>query len=230
MKNDVQPELLMAFTSHGVDAHMADQVVHVPAGALRVSSHVVLQQADATGEFIVLHVAVHFERLGARPLVESFVGLGSTRTEAVMAAFEKFLKGTFHVLLETLCGPDCDESQGEWASWPSPSNRPWQVCRTFLVTSSDDNGSVMCRQAADFVDRLGATLAADLAPDRIHWFRVFVGACAGEIMGLEVLLDNETWAGGQALAGEWDWVRPSAYTCVRVFAVCLPGSILTKID
>ena len=55
------------------------------------------------------------------------------------------------------------------------------------------------------------------------FFRVFIGVFKGEIAAIEVLLDNENWARGEARARAWDWVRPEGYTSVRAFAVCSPA-------
>lgn len=153
--------------------------------------------------------------------MESFVGLGQTRDEAIFNGFEKFLNGTFHVLLETMCGHSCGEDQSDSMVWRTPGHS-WNVCSSALLSGADPLGPAMARQCREFMQSL-ESLATDLLPDRIHWFRVFIGVFKGEIAAIEVLLDNENWARGEALARAWDWVRPEGYTSVRAFAVCSPA-------
>ncbi len=220
MKQTVQSELLLAFTAHGVAAHLEEDVLYLSSTEIRIRSSVEDKATVANGAMVVVHVAVFSNALGQEPLIESFAGFDNTRDAAILEAFAKFMKGTFHVLLESLCGHSCDENQGEWQVWRAPA-AAWDVCCGPVVMRATDEGSAIAAQCREFIDGLSA-LASGFEPHQIHWFRVFICVFQGDIIATEILLDNNHWQDGISLAKTWDWVRPQAYTTVRVFAICMP--------
>ncbi len=219
MQDNVQQELLLAFTSHGLAAREVGQSIVVADSGLRVESLVTNQPSPAGGHMVCVEVATYSRRLGATPIVEGFAGFGSTQREAVGMAFGKFLLGTFHILIESLSDHVCEEQQASLLDWQgAPAH--WRVYCGPVLSQSEPEGSAIAEQCARFLEAL-EPLFLKTAGAGSHWLRVFVGAFKGQVQTLEVLLDNERWVDAETFGRSWKWVTPRTYASARVFAVAM---------
>jgi hypothetical protein len=211
--------LLEACTSHGIAAERADGVVRVQDGLTlepRVSER---SSAEGTAQ-VQVDFVIGSPRLGARPLLDAFAGLGPTRTEAESNALRKFLEGSFHVLVESLTTHRCHSEQVDWEEWEGASGAAWRVCSgPLLIIATREGGRIdgfpefYPVLSGRFRERMGAGC---------HWMRVFVGAIDGGVVGREVLVDGEPWAEGEQLLAAHEWTYPPGYASLRHLLIALP--------
>lgn len=213
--------LYEAVTGHGLTASRVGEEILVGDGLLRLELHTRERPAEHEGHIVQLDVLARSIRLGERPLIESFAGFGATPEEAGNQAFGKFLRASFHVLIEALADHSCENDQGEWDHWQEP-DRAWKVCSgPLLVQHSQTDATAVHSPYTGFSEHLEALFRRE-APPGAHWVRVFICAFDGAVQTVEVLLDNDTWPAGEALAGSIDWATPQAYTTLRHFLLALP--------
>jgi hypothetical protein len=219
MQETIQQELLQAFTKHGIQTYEKDGVLFVPAGSLEIESRVTTIPSNSGKHVVRVDVATYSSRLGVKPIVESFAGIGDSPSEAVLSAFVKFLLGTFHVLIEALSDHSCNENQGEWFDWRF-NEKSWRVCCGPVISQSELSGESITKECSDFFKAL-EPLYLRHVKSGTHWIRIFVCAFQGKLQKVEVLLDNEPWIEAEDLAWSWGWVTPDAYTTARHFSIAL---------
>jgi hypothetical protein len=219
MQDTVQQELRLAFTQHGIQAYEKDNALFVPAGSLEIESRVTSISSKSGKQVVCVDVATYSPRLGPKPIVESFAGIGDTHSQAIGAAFLKFLLGTFHVLIEALSDHSCNQNQGEWFDWRQ-NESSWRVCCGSIISQSELSGEIITKQCGDFFSALEPLYLRQIKIGA-HWIRIFVCAFQGKLQTVEVLLDNERWNEAEELALTWDWVTPDAYTTARSFSIAL---------
>lgn len=195
-------------------------------GEVRVEGHD-LRFGAATfdlGEFgavqrVVFEVRVSSPRLGGQPIVETFAGFADTREQAVLLAFEKFLRGVFHVVVEALADHVCGRMQADVEHWRH-GDAAWKVFVGPMVTHGSQE-----RLAVDayrrFFPRLEDLFRTSASPGS-HFVRCFAAGLDGKLTGAEVLLNNETWPQGEGLFREHDWNWGEGFQSVRQVFLALP--------
>ncbi len=219
MQETVQQELHLAFTQHGIQAYEKDGALFVPAGALEIESRVTNISSTSGKHVVSVDVVTYSPRLGTKPIVESFAGIGDSPSEAIGLAFLKFMLGTFHVLIEALSDHSCNQNQGEWFDWRL-NESSWRVCSGPIISQSEPSGEIITKQCGDFFRALEPLYLRQIKTGT-HWIRIFVCAYQGKLHATEVLLDNERWVEAEELAFSWDWVTPDSYTAARSFSIAL---------
>ena len=120
-----------ALIAHGIDAVRRDQDVVLQAEQLRFEAEVFQTGAGR----LVLEIYIFSPRLDVQPVIESFAGFGDTPEQELNQAFEKFLRGVFHVAIEGLADHVCDNMQAEVGVWQqsSPGWKAWQKNRRWRI-------------------------------------------------------------------------------------------------
>jgi hypothetical protein len=171
----------------------------------------------------VVHLVVEFyarsSRLGSRELVETFSGLGNSAETAIRNGFGKFLMSTFHVLIEALLDHQCDQPQAEIEHWGA-GERSWTA---YVGPTLVQHGGESSLQAVygPWVDSMKAMFESR-APAGPHWLRVFICSHDGEIVGGEVMLDNEPWDEAYASLRKQEWQCGADYQSLRHFILLVP--------
>ncbi|MER8448712.1 DUF6348 family protein [Mesorhizobium sp. M1428] len=114
-----------ALIAHGIDAIRREQDVTLQSRQLRFEAEVF--ETGSNGR-LVLEIYIFSPLLDVQPVIESFAGFGDTREEELNQAFEKFIRGVFHVAIEGLADHVCDDIQAEVEIWQRSSAR-WNIWR-----------------------------------------------------------------------------------------------------
>lgn len=213
-----------AFRAHGIQSALAGSWVNV-GDSLRIRASTQVRTTAPDSVTIQLDVITESPTLGsAGPIVDSFAGLGATQLDAERNAFEKFLRGSFHVVAESLTAHKCDSEQVEWEQWKGHSGA-WKVCSGPLLTQA----TVECKTQSQYGEVLHKIQDEFLhnAKPGPHWLSVFVGFLKGEIIGSEVLLDGKTWNTGISILRQAAWMPSEDYESIRHLLVALPASEVT---
>lgn len=219
--------LLGACKSHGIGAERADGLVRVQDG-LTLAPRVSAREPPAGSNQVQVQVdfAVQSPRLPSTPMIDSFGGLGATREAAELNAMQKFLQGSFHVIVESLTthscttGPDGADAV-EWEGWTGSTGAGWRACTgPLLIVATREGGRI--DGFAEFFPAL-----TDLFRERVgpgpHWMRIFLGAIDGSHVGSEVLVDGAIWTDGQQLLDAHPWTFPPGYASLRHLTIALPA-------
>ncbi len=218
MSERILEMLRTTFASHGLSASREAKALALSDGL--VIEPRVFTREGVSGTFQVqVDFAIASPRLDGRELLDSFAGIGGSLESAEQNAFEKFLIGSFHVVVEALTTHECDSEQVEWEDWKGAAHG-WRVCSGPLLTLATRE-DVGIEGYPRFHNRL-AELYSREVPAGAHWLRVFVGAFDGQLAGSEVLLDGAPWGNAEQLLAEHDWVFPEGYASARHLLIALP--------
>lgn len=168
---------------------------------------------------LVLQVTVRAAILGENEIIECFAGIGGTVEEAEKDAFNKFLMGSFHVILEALVPHSCSHAQAEIEIWKSPL-AAWRVYSGPLL-SQHSSTSVLSPDYGAMLNTI-QTLFERSQSKQPHWVRFFIGVSGGTVRGGEVLLDNETWETAEKELFDFPWKTSAEYQSLRHFLLAIP--------
>ncbi len=215
-----------ALESHGVEHYVADEYVCVWVGEGEgdlILQPLVFEGPPNNGTTAVqLDIAASSPRIDPRFIIESTAGFGPDRAAAERDAFGKFLLGSFHVLLTALADHSCESNPAEWLQWGSGS-ASWAVCEGRLLLAQGVQPEPTPTPYPEFYERLQQAFLAT-ASREVHWVRVFLASHRRELIGAEVLLDNEPWAEGVALLTGQDWDCPDEFRSLRHFFIAFPDA------
>lgn len=165
-----------------------------------------------------LDVRARAPALGERVVIESFAGFGTTIDDAIRDAFDKFVLGSFHVILAGLVRETLGGQQIEWETWKGSAGA-WRVCVGPLVVLYQPMDGL---HLSDWMDTLQELVRSAELSRESHWIRTFFAASGGETVGCEVLLDNETWPEAERRLADRAWPPSEASYGVRLFLWLAP--------
>lgn len=177
--------------------------------AIRVSAR---QSEDPKSRSVQLDVELLFEE---DVLCESFVGLGSTESEAIGDALHNFAIGVLPVLRATLWErmPDYRVSSEQWTL----NGEPWKVTMGGFIIRAVNPKAV--RIPGDINETIKNHIAAKAMTGEIHWLRLFYGQMHQAEPVVEVLLDNSPWVEVQDALRSLSWPRSLDYYSLRRFLI-----------
>ena len=213
MSERLLDSLQRALEAHGLRSQIEGGRVSVQDG-LTVEPRVLERGVQVQVDF-----AVQSPRLGGAGLLDSFAGVGADRESAELNAFNKFLAGSFHVLIEALTDHRCDNEEVDWDDW-SGANGSWRVCMGPLFLLATRNGARL-EGFDDFFPTVERAFC-EKAGGGPHWLRIFLGSLDGKHLGGEVLVDGESWPETQAALENHAWVMPEGYASLRLLLIALP--------
>jgi len=220
LTNDPLDFIHLKLNAHGIAATRHEQDVRLTNGDLRFEAAIFDKDKRDTSHLLILEIYIFSPRLSVQPVIESFAGWGETRDQAIAQAFEKFLSGVFHVLIEGLAGHVCDYMQADIEYWRR-GDAAWKVFCGPLVSYSHGEDVTLTRSYPTFFEKLKDLFIAT-ANQGSHFVRVFVAAYEAELTGGEVLLNNETWQEGENLLRGQDWQCSENYQSLRQVVLALP--------
>jgi len=201
------------FQAHGVTTTLEGEWILLPEHGLRIHGAIVRVRESAGGRAVQLDVRVVISP--GRLLIESFVGIGATREQAVLDAQQHFARNVFHVILAAFCQRDREQViQEEWLI--NGQQRLATIGNVEIRGQLPESGMAWFRQFEDKlkVRELGAGT---------HWVRLFYAQSRGKTQTCEVLFDNDVWEEMQAEMADVDWPCGEDFYSVRVFLVLQGG-------
>jgi hypothetical protein len=113
--------------------------------------------------------------LNVQPVIESFAGFGDTPEQELNQAFEKFLRGVFHVIIEGLADHVCDNMQSEVEIWQRSSaswkiwlnNARWKVYGGPVISQATTELCPLNRGYPAFYAKLEKLFTASVPPEAI---------------------------------------------------------------
>ena len=214
-----------ALIAHGMDAVRREQDVMLQSRQLRFEAEVFETGSDR----LVLEIYIFSPLLDVQPVIESFAGFGDTREEELNQAFEKFLRGVFHVAIEGLADHVCDNMQAEVEIWQRSSaswkiwqkNARWKIYGGPVISQATTELCSLTPNYPAFYAKLEKLFTASVRPGS-HFVRTFLAGLNGTLVSAEVLLDNAVWTEGQNLAVSHDWNYGDGYQAIRQVILALP--------
>jgi hypothetical protein len=202
------------FRRHDVPAIYRGGVVVLP-NRMRVSGSISNQRRLPNGGSVQLDVVFEFQPGGC--IVESFVGLGETRQEAIAFAMNNFVVNSFHVFLAAFVRPGDEQvREEEWTIGGKP--------RRVVIGNLGIRGSVMAKEAQQAqlgacMQRFEERIQAQPPGPGTHWVRLFYAQEGGRMLAFEVLRDNAPWLEMQAEMAAVEWPATEEFYSVRNFLV-----------
>ncbi|RVD72594.1 MAG: hypothetical protein EOS58_22055 [Mesorhizobium sp.] len=165
-----------ALIAHGIDAVRRDQDVLLQSRQLRFEAEVFEAEAGR----LVLEIYIFSPLLDVQPVIESFAGFGDTREQELNQAFEKFLRGVFHVAIEGLADHVCDNMQAEVEVWQQSSpcwkiwqkNVRWKIYGGPVISQATTELNSLNRGYPTFYAKLEKLFIASVSPGS-HFVRTF---------------------------------------------------------
>jgi hypothetical protein len=215
-----------ALIAHGMDAIRREQDVTLQSSQLRFEAEVF--ETGPTGR-LVLEIYIFSPLLNVQPVIESFAGFGDTPDQQLNQAFEKFLRGVFHVAIEGLADHVCENMQAEVETWQRRnagwkvwrSNSRWKIYGGPVISQATTDLCSLSPGYPGFYAKLEKLFTASMTPGS-HFVRTFLAGLKGEPICAEVLLDNAVWDEGQKLALSHDWDYGDGYQAIRQVILALP--------
>jgi len=216
MSERLLDRLEAAFGARGVDCERG-------ASSLALADGLTVEpRAVAHGDNQVqVDFAITSPRLAGIPLLDSYAGVGATADEAADNALDKFMQGSFDVVIEALTAQGGASDEVDWEDWRG-ATQAWRVCAGPLLGVATRSGAHI-EGFAEFLPRLEELFTRDF-PAGPHWLRVFVGAVDGQHHVSEVLVDGALWAAGQAALEAHGWGYPEGYASLRLLVIALPSA------
>jgi hypothetical protein len=149
-----------------------------------------------------------------RNIVESFSGVGPTIREALGDGFDKFTRGSLHVMIAMADRPELGSEEVTWATWGA-----YEVCLGPLLKLWSSAGPFEISAYLDHVK--GLVLNEGLSPET-HWIGTFVATDGQQIIGREMLLDNTSWVSGEQLLDDFPWPLAEEQYALRHFMALRP--------
>ena len=208
-----------ALIAHEIGAVRGQNDVTLELEDLRFEAEIFDREQREATTWLVVEIHIFSPLLGSQPVIESFVGMGETRQQAIVQAFGKFLIGVFHVLIEGLAKHVCENMQAEIEFWRR-NDASWKVYSGPVITQAVTE-CTLNRTFPAFYAQLEKLFSTTVRPGS-HFARVFVASHGGQLVGKEVLLDNETWPEAQELLVGWDWQHGDRYQALRQVILALP--------
>jgi hypothetical protein len=205
-------------TTHGLDCRLEDGALVIPEG-LRLHPRVTEREPANGSARVQVDFTISSPRLPGLDLLDSFSGIGASRTDAEREALRKFLQGSFQVVAESLASHRFPDSEVEWEDWDGEGHG-WRVCSGPLLMIATRPGAGIDGFPEFFSDLSG--LFRERWPSGPHWMRVFVGSLDGERKGFEVLVDGAEWGEGEELLATHQWAYPPGYASLRHLLIALP--------
>ena len=203
--------LLEAFRAHGVTAVLEGGAVTFPGTPYSATAAIV--EGPDPEIRTPLQLDVRLAIGPRRTIVESFGGIGETREEGVRDAFHSFALSSLHVLLTAFFRADDGQvAQEEWLV----GGRKARV----TVGNVGIRGKPPARERVMGCVK-GLERVIQEAPLRpgTHWVRLYYAQMRGEILGCDVLLDNEVWEEVESTMRAADWPSSEEFYSVRLFLV-----------
>ncbi len=168
--------------------------------------------------------AVSHPALAVPWLKQSFSGHGATYREAVGQAVHKFELGALHTFIEGLLSPGSAADQVERERYEHPGGAFELVSSTQLVLPTGQP----VPEAGPPVDQLLEALRAEPLTPEVHGLGVYLRYQDGRPRIAEVLLDNQPWPAGEAVAAAAPAPLPDGEVTMRAFGLLVPPQKSTR--
>ena len=177
----------------------------------KVNGETFVKSEQKQGTTIQLDVRV---QLRERTLIESFAGIGMTKTEAVEDALQSFTNNSLHVLIAAFFDPDDEYVTKE--TWLIGDQE-----RTVIIGDVGTRGDPPTEKSlhiAWFNQLKKLIEKTDLSGD-LHWIRMYYAQMKNKQLACEILLDNEHWKPIQKGMAAIDWPKRKDFYSLRLFMI-----------
>jgi hypothetical protein len=211
---DVTKHLDFLLRGHGVATERHGPTLVVPGTPYRAEAEIVTDRVHAQAHSIQLDVRLQLSP--DRCLIESFGGLGDTRTEAVGDAFSNFARGSLHVLLRSFLVLTSDDEQVTVESWSIDGTPRTVVIGNVLLRG---RAPEEVRNPTEWFNVLEAAIRSSPLSPEAHWIRFYYAQSGGQELATEALLDNEPWYSLVESMRAFPWPASEAFYSARLFLV-----------
>jgi hypothetical protein len=215
------PFLLDLFRQHGIEGAADDHWITFSSSDCKANAEIV-REMDKPGS-VSVQLDVRFVASPGRTIIESFVGLGETREQAVDNARQNFLANTFHVLLAAFFQPkDSQVNREEWII--GGQKKRVTLGNVGIRGQVPGDGQEAMRWFQAFQEKIQQRKLSE----GINWIRLFFAQMEGKTISCEVLLNNEAWPEVQAEMAAFPWPLGQEFYSVRVFMIVEGGVDLSQ--
>lgn len=205
--------LKQLFCRHHVDAKQDGEWVTFPGYQYRAAAAIV-KENNPRQNFISVQLDVRLALGDGRVLIESFMGMGTSRDEAVGDSFQNFTINSFHVLLRAFFAPSDEQVTVE----------EWNIAgkqRRVALGNLGMRGTPPApeKMPVDWFPTVESKLKAMPLTGGTHWVRIYYAQMNGKMMELEVLLDNDHWVPLKDSLKDIVWPTSTDFFSMRLFMV-----------
>lgn len=208
--DDVAKVICSLFVNHGLPCRLEGGRILAESGLFVSHCQVTNLSENQTTYAIRLDVFVAFD--SGEEVIESFVGIGENRYDAIGNAIKYFCDGSFHVIYSSVSGTSCSHCELETWTINGTSRRVYLGPLTTRGDVSFQNTSLIDW----FKDVEVEIKALQLSAGR-HWLRFFHAEMGDEQSTSEVLLDNHSHPEIQKKLEVYNWPKTDGYYSVRIF-------------
>ncbi len=201
------------YEGHGTPVAVRGGKIYPKNGGAPLQTRVLNERA--VGESGALRLDVLVDLPDGRTIVECMAGWGDNRQAAIGQALTTFTMGVFHVLLKAFHEPNDPHMDVE--TWVM-SGTARRVVVGDIVSRSSDGAAVPAEVNRLLIAFLDEIKAAPL-PVGTHWVRIYCAQLNGKMVGIEVLLDNDTWGEMEAKFAALPWPEQDGFYSARQFTV-----------
>jgi len=200
------------FETHGVNTRNQGSWLSFPDSDIKASGEIVREQEIDEIYRVQLDVRVQID--SERTIVESFVGIGENREDAVLNAQKGFFMNSFHVINAAFF--DTDDEQADKEIWPIGGEDRLVIIGD-LVTKEEYSAAKQIDTSwlAFFEEKI----KEEKLDMRTHWIRLFYARQADGNQSLEILLDNEPWDKMLNKMRKVDWPKSDRFLSLRIFYI-----------
>lgn len=149
-----------------------------------------------------------------RTLIESFGGFGKTPDALARDAVENFTRSSFHVLFRGILLPGSDD-QVDVETWTIGGVDYHVTLGPVVHRGQPPEGA----QPMSWTPPFEAAVKQLSLPNDLCWLRFYYAHAKGEMLGMEVLLNNEHWEPVERAMAAFDWPKVSGFYGIRAFFV-----------
>ncbi len=199
------------FVSHDIPAETTGAWVTFPGQPYQAQMEIV--STSTAPDRVQVQLDLRFAMTTGHVLVESLVGVGADRDEAIGNAVKSLTECSLHVVQRAFFGKAEDQvTQEEWEINGLP--RQLTVGNVIMRSSAPVTNSTDL-----WFPRLEHTIRAAPLPAGDHWVRMYYAQHLGKALEHEALLDNNSWPALKEAMRQWPWPQSADFYSVRLFLI-----------
>lgn len=208
------------FIGHGARAFRSGSWVVVDRGRLFIRA--VHFRTGQNTDTLILQTDFVCVTSSGRHIVESFAGIGTDLSSALIDACKSFQDSSFHVLFVTLLGRPCDHVDRE--TWCVDGTQ-----REMIFGCLRSRGKLPHELWPPVFEAIQRQIEAFVLPSGLHWVRYFYAHVPDGPPTIEVLVDNQPCDTLISKATDVPWPSTDAFYSARLFFTIQDAPDATKL-
>ena len=190
------------------------------SGSLQLDARV-FPRVKESAVSVQVDLAVRHPALAVTWLLESFGGMAATWSDALGQTIDKFQRASLHPLIAALLDCTSCVDQVSWERMEHPGGA-FDACLGGQLVLYTPEPVPDLRPLLDSFTRALSDVPLSRA---VHGLRLYVCWNGDQMLSNEVLLDNEPWEAGVALAAGHGWPGAGGLRATRLFWLLVPAPI-----